>query len=110
MLTILRVRGAGCRNITDLPGGGVFALRPSRLYLFQVDLHCTQGDNERCNNMEVTTRCSPVSHHIIFIVSLSSCCWHCSRCSPPAGKAPLQRAVRSRGQLPRLSGTTTARR
>src|ERR1700681_2442918 len=48
------------------------ALHTPRPDLFQVDLHCTRGDNERCNNMEVTTRCSPVSH--LTVSHLYCCC------------------------------------
>src|SRR6266704_427791 len=46
MLTILRVRGASCRDIDDLSEGMLHSLC---LYVFLVGLHFPRGDSGRCN-------------------------------------------------------------
>src|SRR5713226_4185063 len=48
MLTILRVRGASCRDIDD-PGEGM--LHSLCLCVFLVDLHFPRGDSGRCNDL-----------------------------------------------------------
>jgi hypothetical protein len=48
MLTILRVRGASCRDIDDLSEGMLHSLC---LCLFLVGLHFPRGDSGRCNEL-----------------------------------------------------------
>src|SRR6266571_3302176 len=48
MLTILRVRGASCRDIDDLSEGMLHSLC---LYVFLVGLHFPRGDSGRCNEL-----------------------------------------------------------
>jgi hypothetical protein len=69
MLTILRVRGASCRDIEDLSEGVLHRWCPS---WFLVDLHFPRGDSGRCHNPGGTTTCAPMSS--LFVSRLSCCC------------------------------------
>src|SRR5712692_4437949 len=65
MLTILRVRGAGCRDIDDLSEGTLHRLCPD---VFLVDLHFPRGDSGRCNELGGSNHMR--SHVISFRLSL----------------------------------------
>src|SRR5229473_3832783 len=65
MLTILRVRGASCRDIDDLGEGTLHSLC---LCVFLVDLHFPRGDSGRCNELVGYNHMR--SHVISFRLSL----------------------------------------
>src|SRR5712692_8776711 len=90
MLTILRVRGAGCRDIDDLSEGTLHRLCPD---VFLVDLHFPRGDSGRCNELGGSNHMR--SHVISFrlaLVLLLSCFVLLTACgqssSPTTGAKP----------------------
>jgi hypothetical protein len=88
MLTILRVRGASCRDIDDLSEGMLHRLW---LYVFLVDLHFPRGDGGRCNELGGYNHMR--SHVISFrlaLVLLLTCfvlLTACGQSSSPASEA-----------------------